>query len=413
MCFGVAVLTMVLEAWWIGARPWSSLALSADDAVEVGPVGGPIALTQTFKVEYAGLRAVALTLSPAAAPDGEPSVVLELGEVSEQGGSVPLYRMVRRLSEVASGRRVWWRFAPIANSAGRTYQVRVTVPNVLRERGVLVGATRDESYRSGILALDGREIWGDALMLVDAEQAVLAARIRAELFDARSSSAVWILLGIVVASLSLWVYCTLTRATTVEAPEHDPSIDSRVPRRIVAAALIVVAVYAASAGLRQRDRGGREPGARQLLDHMHAATLRTSMPHLQEAFAREPVTVSGREWECLVAVPSSRVTWREHIDAPGRLLLSYGMRPDVWHGPGDGAVFRIGLAAAGNYRDIKREWLSPADRTQDRGLRGLDLDLSPFVGSEIEVVLNTEPGPAGNAVGDAALWCAPRIAPRE
>ena len=134
------------------------------------------------------------------------------------------------------------------------------------------------------------------------------------------------------------------------------------------------------------------------------------MSHLQDAFHREDVSLDDR-WACLRALPSSRVTGRQAITAPARLRVAYGLRPDTWHGSGDGAAFRVGIGARGAYRDVLTVWLNPAERETDRGLRTFDLDLSPYVGDDIDIVFNTAPGPSGNAVGDAALWCAPRLVP--
>ncbi len=408
-----AIAFVAVQVWVIGVRSAGVPSIRADSGVEAGPIGGPVTLTQTFAMGQMGLNGVALGLRPAAPATIDADVVLELAEVHDAGASSPTYRIVRRMADVATGQQVWWRFPSVADSAGKTYRIRIAVPNQLAERGVFVQSTRDERYRDGILAIDGRDVWGDAGFATSASHGTLFDRAR--LAQATWPSWVsWTCAGVWLALSFGATYAVAMRALTgVRPPPRGGGVASARLRTPGVVAVVLVAVACATWAtqwVRRSRTGGREPGATQLLDRFPEATKRTSMSHLQDAFHREDVSLDER-WACLMALPSSRVTWRQAITAPARLRVAYGLRPDTWHGPGDGAAFRVGIGARGAYRDVLTVWLNPAERETDRGLRTFDFDLSPYVGDDIDIVFNTAPGPSGNAVGDAALWCAPRLVP--
>lgn len=173
-----AIAFVAVQVWVIGVRSAGVPSIRADSGVEAGPIGGPVTLTQTFAMGQMGLNGVALGLRPAAPATIDADVVLELAEVHDAGASSPTYRIVRRMADVATGQQVWWRFPSVADSAGKTYRIRIAVPNQLAERGVFVQSTRDERYRDGILAIDGRDVWGDAGFATSASHGTLFDRAR-------------------------------------------------------------------------------------------------------------------------------------------------------------------------------------------------------------------------------------------
>jgi acetyl-CoA carboxylase beta subunit len=58
-----------------------------------------------------------------------------------------------------------------------------------------------------------------------------------------------------------------------------------------------------------------------------------------------------------------------------------------------------------------KQFIAPHDRAGDRRRVPVEIDLSVYAGKQVKVVFNTEPGPSGNAVGDACVWGEPRIVP--
>nr|MCU0256519.1 hypothetical protein [Vicinamibacterales bacterium] len=179
--------------------------------------------------------------------------------------------------------------------------------------------------------------------------------------------------------------------------------------RLALAAVLVVAVVALYLWLVPR-RPWLEFGAVELLDRLPDARLRTTWPTLQEGFVETEATAGGRRYRCVTALPPSRIVFAVDVPEDAEFAAWVGMRPDVWQGPGDGATFRVGFAAAGAYDEVWRRHFFPLEREVDRVLAPVRLDLSKYAGQRIEVVLNTEP--SFNAVGDAAVWCEPRIVPR-
>ncbi len=341
-CLAGALVLVALQVYLVTVRRTGVAVVTSRDTHDVGPVGGPLALTQTFAIQQAGLRAVSLVLRPAAGALPDAAVVVELSEM-HGADAASGFRVVRRMSEVATGRRVEWRFSPINDSAGKTYRLRLSVPNQPVERGVLVRATRDEHYRDGVLAIGDRDLWGDAVLETDVAQGTLIQRARRGLGWPPWAVVCAMCLTLVMTGTA--AYSILERAA-ISSPSPGTASANRIADAVAVLVVLVICITAAVQWWRLPRRAGQESGAVQLLDRFPEAAKRTSMPHLQEAFRAERVRLDS-EWRCLLALPFSRVTWHEPVPTGARLRLSYGLRPDAWSGPGDGATFRIGIGHRG------------------------------------------------------------------
>ena len=153
----------------------------------------------------------------------------------------------------------------------------------------------------------------------------------------------------------------------------------------------------------------RERVAVDLVDTFPSAEKRTSLPSLHRGFEVVDDPAAGGSDRCIQALPSSRITWAVTAE-PGMILtVRVGMRPDTWSWDGDGAMFRIGVAAQGGYQELRRVYFNPAALPGDRRFDLLRFDLSRFGNQQLNIVFSTDPGLANSPANDVPLWCAPRI----
>jgi hypothetical protein len=87
------------------------------------------------------------------------------------------------------------------------------------------------------------------------------------------------------------------------------------------------------------------------------------------------------------------------------LWLSPALDPLAWGWGGDGVRFRVWLREEGDGAEhlLAERFLSPAI-PDDLGWHELFVDLAPFRGERVELILETDPGAQGNSDGDRAGW---------
>jgi hypothetical protein len=128
-----------------------------------------------------------------------------------------------------------------------------------------------------------------------------------------------------------------------------------------------------------------------------------------ESFGVLNVSMDGRERRSILARPSSRLIYTITVPRDAWFETSFGMRPESWDKPGDGAQFRIGVSEGRTYEELLRQYVNP--KRGDRQWFTARLDLSAYEGRTVKVILNTDPGPPGDsdATNDEAVWGAPRV----
>ena len=131
------------------------------------------------------------------------------------------------------------------------------------------------------------------------------------------------------------------------------------------------------------------------------------MASLHQGFAVFDYPTVGVYEPCILALPSSRITWTVDVGPTAMLSVRAGMRPDTWGLDGDGALFRVGAATSRGYEELRRLYLNSSRDSKAWRYHLLRFDLTRFAGQRLNVVFNVEPGPSNNAVNDAAMWCAP------
>lgn len=406
----LAAALLVFQAYVIFVQPHGTPATTGEETHVLDPIAGAATLRQSFRPNANGLDRLTFYLAPGdASASGQ--VVFELFDVSEgETTDQPLFRLVRSARDVARGETYALRFHPIDDTSGKTLAIQVSVPGVPASEGLRLLATRHDRYPGGRLWVDGREQWGDLVFRTHAERATAFARfehaLRTKPAWLRSRVTLGLLFALYNVALLTVLWTVWTAPEPADADVSHPARPHSVRWRLVAAAAVAAALAAGYYAFVPR-RAWLEWGAVELIDRFPEAVKRTTMPVLSEGFREQDVVVGTRRMRCLFAHGTSRIVWRVDVAEHAEFRVSAGMRPDVWEGPGDGVTFRVGFSDGVTYEERYRTNFYPLARPDDRRFVPLRFDLAKYAGKRVEVILNTEE--SMNAVGDAAMWCEPRI----
>jgi hypothetical protein len=97
------------------------------------------------------------------------------------------------------------------------------------------------------------------------------------------------------------------------------------------------------------------------------------------------------------------------LDVPGTpsfLWVSPALDPLAWGWGGDGVTFRVRIEQDGSDAVLWERRLLPGNPA-DRYWIEAFVPLSAYAGHRVDLVLETDPGPAGNADADRAGWGTP------
>lgn len=179
--------------------------------------------------------------------------------------------------------------------------------------------------------------------------------------------------------------------------------------RWIAVALLLTLVLVATLFVVRRPTPPRPTGPVDLIERFPDAEKRTTMASLEDGFNIVDVTINGELRRSIFAHPHSRIIWT--IDVPERAVLhtAVALQPHVFALPGDGAQFRVGVSDDERYEELFKQTVNPGQQPEDRRWIPVSLDLSRWAGERVQLIFNTDPGPSGNAVHDAAVWGSPRI----
>ena len=117
----------------------------------------------------------------------------------------------------------------------------------------------------------------------------------------------------------------------------------------------------------------------------------------------------------------SRLKWDVAVPEDAWFAFSIGLMPEAWTTPGDGVLFRVGVSDVSpggpGYEEVFSAIVNPFGNPGDRRWLHLTVDLSPYAGKTVELILNTNASPpappgtpgADDRAGDLALWGEPRV----
>ena len=121
-------------------------------------------------------------------------------------------------------------------------------------------------------------------------------------------------------------------------------------------------------------------------------------------------SVDGRDREVLFATGPTRVEVVLRVPDGARLTSAAGLREDAWE-CSDGVSFQVSLevSATQSRQVLFHALLEPREQPQERAFVPVDVDLSPWSGSEVKLTLATGPGVSGDTACDWAGWLEPVI----
>lgn len=186
------------------------------------------------------------------------------------------------------------------------------------------------------------------------------------------------------------------------------------PKVIGAAVVVVILVIVGSFWMIRRGQGN---DGLDLTDEtmMSAATKKVGGNPPTDGgtpFEVTDVTIAGETHRAIYAPPHSRVIYKVQVPRRGVLTVWFGLREDAWAKETDGAQFRIGVADGRTYEEYLREYINPKANERDRRWFDATIDLSAYEGQQVDVILNTDPGPPRGphtAVADYAVWGDPKV----
>lgn len=132
-----------------------------------------------------------------------------------------------------------------------------------------------------------------------------------------------------------------------------------------------------------------------------------------ETFQTADIRIAGDTKRSIYAAEPSRIIWEEVVPERGWLSMSLGVREEAWTREGSGVLFLIGISHEGRYEELVSLVVNPYANAADRQWLPLLLDLAPWAGQRVELVLNTRVAhPEANAANHLAVWGAPAIVTR-
>lgn len=155
----------------------------------------------------------------------------------------------------------------------------------------------------------------------------------------------------------------------------------------------------------------------QLLDLralLATATVTPDTPICAEATGCERVSATsftmpqdGDERPTIFAHAPAQIAWPMQVPTAASFLwLSPALDPVAWGWGGDGVTFAVVVRHEGGEATLWSRHLSPAE-PRDLDWQEVFIDLSPYTGQSVTLILVTTPGMADNNAGDRAGWGLP------
>lgn len=118
-------------------------------------------------------------------------------------------------------------------------------------------------------------------------------------------------------------------------------------------------------------------------------------------------TIQGDSRPVLYMHPSASAASRVWLPEGARLEFALGVDPGVWDKTGDGVHFEVDVREGDAVTRLLSAYVDPKSNPADRRWHEHAVDLGPFAGRQVELVLRTLPGESGDF--DWAGWAKPRV----
>jgi hypothetical protein len=182
------------------------------------------------------------------------------------------------------------------------------------------------------------------------------------------------------------------------------------PIKLLIAGLVIIGLVAAWMMLRP----GNETVVRSFVTDIGNAKERRPSP---DVFSMVEATLAGETLPAIQVTKPSRIKWDITVPDDAWFAFSLGLKEEAWSVKGDGVLFLIGVSDGIQFDELLSLTVNPFANEADRRWLHLTVDLSPYAGKTVELILNTyaspppAPGtkPQADENGDLALWGNPRL----
>ncbi len=106
-----------------------------------------------------------------------------MAEVPEGFAPREVARVVKPAREVVANETFTFSFEPLEDSHGKQYRLDIQAPGVRAGQGIALWAGRGQTYLGGVLAVNGKEQWGDLVFAAHADRASVFRRVEHLLRD--------------------------------------------------------------------------------------------------------------------------------------------------------------------------------------------------------------------------------------
>lgn len=147
-----------------------------------------------------------------------------------------------------------------------------------------------------------------------------------------------------------------------------------------------------------------------LAEHLPNATQRRPS---SESFRVLEASLAGESKRSIYVAEPSRLVFEETIPPKAWLQVSLGVREEAWAREGAGVLFMVGVSQNGRYEELVSLIVNPHANAADRQWLPVLLDLAPWAGQRVELVLNTRVAHSdASPANHLAVWGAPAIVTR-
>ncbi|MCX7680741.1 MAG: hypothetical protein N2508_02030 [Anaerolineae bacterium] len=123
--------------------------------------------------------------------------------------------------------------------------------------------------------------------------------------------------------------------------------------------------------------------------------------------------ILGRELDVLFVHPapsgSTALVYPVKLAPRTALRAELALAPEAWAAEGDGVTFSVYVEDEAGMHLLYSRYVDPKHHQADRYWLPIRVDLSPFSGKLVRLILVTGPGPAGDSRYDWAGWGEPRL----
>lgn len=176
--------------------------------------------------------------------------------------------------------------------------------------------------------------------------------------------------------------------------------------------LVVLAILVLLAGVWYMRRGAGSGTYVRLITLYDAADKRPA-ERVSELFKLVDVTIEGQTKSSIFQHPTSRLIFKQvAIPNDAWLRVSVALQPDVWEKSNDGVLFRFGVSDGRTYDELVKQHVNPRLNPSERRWIPLEVDLSQYAGSQVDLIFNTNaslPGQGDDAGYDWAVWGEPEL----